>query len=38
MDKLVDTAVQLVEQGRLGQAIDVLKQGIEVLQSAFSEA
>ncbi|KAF8071356.1 hypothetical protein HT031_001440 [Scenedesmus sp. PABB004] len=35
MDKLVDTAVALVEEGKLQQAVQVLQQGIELLTSAF---
>ena len=35
MDKLVDAAVELVEAGKLGQAITVLQQGIEVLGAAY---
>jgi len=35
MDKLVDTAVNLVEEGRLQQAVEVLQQGITLLTSAF---
>jgi hypothetical protein len=35
MDKLVDSAVSLVEQGRLQQAVEVLQQGITLLDSTF---
>eukprot|EP00775_Hariotina_reticulata_P004688 gene4688-4940_t len=35
MDKLVDSAVSLVEQGRLQQAVEVLQQGIALLDSTF---
>jgi hypothetical protein len=35
MDKLVDAAVELVEAGKLGQAVTVLQQGIEVLGAAY---
>jgi len=35
MDKLVDAAVELVEGGRLGQAVTVLQQGIEALGAAY---
>lgn len=37
MDKLVDTAVNLVEEGRLQQAVEVLQQGINLLTSAFPD-
>ena len=35
MDKLVDTAVQLVEDGKLQQAIEVLQQGITLLAASY---
>jgi hypothetical protein len=35
MDKLVDAAVELVEGGKLGEAVAVLQQGIDVLAAAF---
>lgn len=35
MDKLVDTAVKLVEEGRLQQAVEVLQQGITLLTSTY---
>jgi hypothetical protein len=35
MDKLVDTAVRLVEEGRLQQAVEVLQQGISLLGASF---
>jgi hypothetical protein len=35
MDKLVDAAVELVEAGKLGQAVQVLQQGIDVLGAAY---
>jgi hypothetical protein len=35
MDKLVDTAVGLVEEGRLQQAVEVLQQGITLLTSTY---
>ncbi|GBF99814.1 hypothetical protein Rsub_12567 [Raphidocelis subcapitata] len=35
MDKLVDAAVGLVEAGKLGQAVEVLQQGIQALGAAF---
>jgi hypothetical protein len=37
MDKLVDTAVGLVEEGRLQQATQVLQQGIDLLTSTFPD-
>ncbi|KAF6262181.1 hypothetical protein COO60DRAFT_1497721 [Scenedesmus sp. NREL 46B-D3] len=37
MDKLVDTAVGLVEEGRLTQATQVLQQGIDLLNSTFPD-
>lgn len=37
MDKLVDTAVALVEENRLQQATQVLQQGIELLASTFPD-
>jgi hypothetical protein len=37
MDKLVDTAVSLVEENRLQQAIQVLQQGIDLLTSTFPD-
>jgi hypothetical protein len=37
MDKLVDTAVGLVEENRLQQAIQVLQQGIDLLTSTFPD-
>eukprot|EP00879_Flechtneria_rotunda_P012659 GHRR01013218.1.p1 GENE.GHRR01013218.1~~GHRR01013218.1.p1 ORF type:complete len:256 (+),score=100.76 GHRR01013218.1:184-951(+) len=38
MEKLVDSAVSLVEEGRLQQAVDVLQQGITLLQNAFPDS
>ncbi len=38
MDKLVDTAVGLVEQGNVNGAITVMKEGIQVLESAYPNA
>lgn len=35
MDKLVDAAVDLVEGGKLGQAVALLQQGIEALAAAY---
>lgn len=35
MDKLVDAAVELVEGGKLQQAVTVLQQGIEALSAAY---
>lgn len=35
MEKLVDTAVSLVEEGKLQQAIEVLQQGIQLLSTTF---
>lgn len=35
MDKLVDTTVNLVEEGRLQQAVEVLQQGITLLSSTY---
>lgn len=35
MDKLVDTTVKLVEEGRLQQAVEVLQQGITLLTSTY---
>jgi hypothetical protein len=35
MDKLVDTAVGLVEEGRLQQAVEVLQQGITLLTATY---
>lgn len=35
MDRLVDTAVKLVEEGRLQQAVEVLQQGITLLTSTY---
>lgn len=35
MDKLVDSAVSLVEEGRLQQAVEVLQQGITLLSSTY---
>lgn len=35
MDKLVDTAVNLVEEGRLQQAVEVLQQGITLLTASY---
>lgn len=35
MDKLVDAAVELVEAGKLSQAVTVLQQGIDVLGAAY---
>ncbi|KAI8464475.1 MAG: hypothetical protein J3K34DRAFT_115370 [Monoraphidium minutum] len=35
MDKLVDAAVELVEGGKLAQAVEVLQQGIDVLGAAY---
>jgi hypothetical protein len=35
MDKLVDAAVELVEGGKLGEAVAVLQQGIDVLGAAY---
>lgn len=35
MDKLVDSAVNLVEEGRLQQAVEVLQQGITLLSSTY---
>lgn len=32
MDQLVNAAVELVEQGQVGQAVEVLRQGIDILQ------
>lgn len=37
MDKLVDAAVSLVEEGKLQQAVEVLKQGIELLNTTFPD-
>jgi hypothetical protein len=38
MDKLVDAAVELVEAGKVLEAVQVLQQGIEVLTPAFPSA
>lgn len=35
MDKLVDTTVTLVEEGRLQQAVEVLQQGITLLSATY---
>jgi hypothetical protein len=35
MDKLVDTTVNLVEEGKLQQAVEVLQQGITLLSSTY---
>jgi hypothetical protein len=35
LDKLVDVAVAMVEQGKMPEAIVVLKQGIEVLEASY---
>jgi hypothetical protein len=35
MDKLVDTTVNLVEEGKLQQAVEVLQQGITLLSSSY---
>lgn len=37
MDKLVDTAVGLVEEGKLQQAIEVLQQGVQLLTTTFPD-
>lgn len=38
MDQLVNAAVELVEEGKLPQAVDVLKQGVDIIQAVFPDS
>lgn len=38
MEKLVDAAVELVEAGKVLEAVEVLQQGLAVLEPAFPKA